>query len=101
MWIRLRAEKSENKIKELMLDFGGAHMPCGQFEANALYFTICTLSHNLFIMLREHLVSLVKTVPKPVRLRIYSMTAKLIKYSRQFKLKLQKFNNNLFVTNHR
>jgi len=95
-WYGMRAEKSENKIKELMLDFGGAHMPCGQFEANALYFAICTLSYNLFVMLRNHLPEeFKKSRAKAVRLRIYGMAAKLIKHSRQFKLKLQKFNNNL------
>ncbi len=95
-WYGARAEKSENKIKELMLDFVAAHMPCGQFQANALYFSICTLSYNLFVMLRHHLPDeFNKSRAKAVRLRIYSMAAKLIKHSRQFKLKLQKFNNNL------
>jgi hypothetical protein len=97
-WYNQRAEKSENKIKELMLDFGGAHMPCGQFEANALYFSICTLSYNLFIMLREHLPEkFKKNRAEAVRLRIYAMAAKLIKHSRQYKLKLQKSNNFCFV----
>ena len=95
-WYGMRAEKSENKIKELMLDFGGAYMPCGQFDANALYFSICTLSYNLFVMLRKHLPDeFNKSRAKAVRLRIYSMAAKLIKHSRQYKLKLQEFNNNL------
>ena len=95
-WYGARAEKSENKIKELMLDFGGAHMPCGQFEANALYFSICTLSYNLFVMLRNHLPDILKkSRAKAVRLRIYGMAAKLIKHSRQYKLKLQKFNKNI------
>jgi len=95
-WYGMRAEKSENKIKELMLDFGGAHMPCGQFDANALYFSICTLSYNLFVMLRTHLPEeFNKSRAKAVRLRVYSMAAKLIKHSRQYKLKLQEFNNNL------
>jgi len=95
-WYGMRAEKSENKIKELMLDFGGAHMPCGQFDANALYFSICTLSYNLFVMLRNHLPEeFNKSRAKAVRLRVYSMAAKLIKHSRQYKLKLQEFNNNL------
>ncbi len=95
-WYGARAEKSENKIKELMLDFGGAHMPCGQFNANALYFAICTLSYNLFVMLRNHLPDeFNKSRAKAVRLRIYGMAAKLIKHSRQYKLKLQKFNKNM------
>ncbi len=94
-WYNMRAEKSENKIKELMLDFGGAQMPCGQFQANALYFSICTLSYNLFVMLRHFLPEELKlSRAKAVRLRIYSMAAKLTKHSRQFKLKLQKCNAN-------
>ncbi|VAW33138.1 hypothetical protein MNBD_GAMMA01-241 [hydrothermal vent metagenome] len=69
-------------------------MPCGQFEANALYFAICTLSYNLFVMLREHLPDeFKKSRAKAVRLKIYAIAAKLIKHSRQYKLKLQKFNN--------
>jgi len=92
-WYSMRAEKSENKIKELMLDFGGSHMPCGQFEANALYFAICALSYNLFVMLRNHLPDeFNKSRAKAVRLRIYAMAAKLTKHSRQYKLKLQEFN---------
>ncbi len=95
-WYGMRAEKSENKIKELMLDFGGAHMPCGQFNANALYFSICTLSYNLFVMLRHQLPdAFKKSRAKAVRLRIYAMAAKLIKHSRQYKLKLQKLNQDL------
>lgn len=97
-WYGMRAEKSENKIKELMLDFGGAHMPCGQFQANSLYFSICTLSYNLFVMLRNHLPDeFNKSRAKAVRLRIYAMAAKLVKHSREYKLKLQKFNNNLLT----
>ena len=95
-WYGMRAEKSENKIKELMLDFGGAHMPCGQFDANALYFAICTLSYNLFVMLRNYLPEeFNKSRAKAVRLRVYAMAAKLIKHSRQFMLKLQNYNQNL------
>jgi len=97
-WYNMRAEKSENKIKELMLDFGAAHMPCGQFQANALYFSICTLSYNLFVMLRNHLPDeFKKSRAKAVRLRIYAMAAKLIKHSRQYKFKLQKLNQNLLL----
>ena len=95
-WYNLRAEKSENKIKELMLDFGAAHMPCGQFKANALYFSICTLSYNLFVMLRNHLPDeFKKSRAKSVRLRVYAMAAKLVKHSRLYKLKCQKFNQDL------
>ena len=97
-WYAMRAEKSENKIKELMLDFGGAHMPCGQIHANALYFSICTLSYNLFVMLRHHLPEeLQKSRAKAVRLRIYAMAAKLIKHARKYQLKLQAYNTKILA----
>ena len=37
-WYNQRAEDSENRIKELKLDFGGDTLPCSDFKANALYF---------------------------------------------------------------
>jgi hypothetical protein len=37
-----RAEDSENRIKELKIDFGAKQMPCADFNANALYFDICS-----------------------------------------------------------
>jgi hypothetical protein len=39
-WYNQRAEDSENRIKELKLDFGGDTLPCSDFNANALYFLI-------------------------------------------------------------
>lgn len=97
-WYNARAEKSENKIKELMLDFGGAHTPCGNFNANALYFSICTLSYNLFVLLKEVLPKqFSKNRAKAIRLKIYAMAAKLITHSRQYTLKLQNINRNLLA----
>jgi hypothetical protein len=32
-------------------DFGARQMPCGDFNANALYFDICSLSYNLFALI--------------------------------------------------
>ena len=46
-WYNQRAEDSENRLKELKLDFGGDTLPCSNFNANALYFRIAVLSYNL------------------------------------------------------
>ena len=47
-------------------------------------------------MLRNHLPNeFIKSRAKAVRLRFYCLAAKLIKHSRQYKLKLQKFNRDL------
>jgi hypothetical protein len=52
-WYNQRAEDSENRIKELKLDFGGDVLPCSNFQANALYFLITALSYNLFALMRH------------------------------------------------
>ncbi len=46
-WYNQRGEDSENRIKELKLDFGGDTLPCSDFDANAVYFSICALAYNL------------------------------------------------------
>jgi predicted adenine nucleotide alpha hydrolase (AANH) superfamily ATPase len=52
-WYNQRAEDSENRIKELKLDFGGDTLPCSDFNANALYFRIAALSYHLFALMRQ------------------------------------------------
>jgi hypothetical protein len=47
-WYHQRGEHSENRIKELKLDFGMERMPCGQFSVNALFFAAGVLAYNLF-----------------------------------------------------
>lgn len=38
-----------NCIKELKSGVGMEHMPCGEFEANAMYFSIGVLTYNLMV----------------------------------------------------
>jgi hypothetical protein len=45
-WYNQREECSENRIKELKIGFGMERMPCGQFEANAVFFRIGVLAYN-------------------------------------------------------
>jgi hypothetical protein len=46
-WYNQRGQCSENRIKELKIGFGMERMPCGQFEANAVFFRIGVLAYNL------------------------------------------------------
>jgi dTDP-D-glucose 4,6-dehydratase len=39
-WYNQRGECSENRIKDLKIGFGMERMPCGQYEANAIFFRI-------------------------------------------------------------
>ncbi|WP_414041942.1 IS1380 family transposase [Acidithiobacillus sp. M4-SHS-6] len=49
VWYRQRGEHSENGIKELKIGFGMERMPCGQESANAAFFRIGVIAHNLFV----------------------------------------------------
>ncbi|MBK7953899.1 MAG: IS1380 family transposase [Candidatus Accumulibacter sp.] len=53
IWYRQRGEVSENGIQELKIGFGMERMPCGQFKANAAFFRIGVLAHNLFVLFKH------------------------------------------------
>jgi len=95
-WYNQRAEDSENRIKELKLDFVADVLPCSDFKANALYFTICTLSFNLYALMRmllpEHLSHHRVTT---MRMKLYAMAAKVTKTGREIFVKLQYKNQQL------
>ena len=84
-----RAEDSENRIKELKLDFGGDTLPCSDFKANALYFLITALSYNLFALMRQLLPEeLAHHRATTIRWRLYGLAAKVVKTGRQIFVKL-------------
>jgi hypothetical protein len=95
-WYNQRAEDSENRIKELKLDFGGDTLPCSDFNANALNFRIAALSYNLFALMRQLLPEdLASHRVTTIRWRVYGMAAKLIRTGRGVWLKLHDANKNL------
>ncbi len=53
VWYRQRGEVSENGIKKLKIGFGMERMPCGQFDANATFFRIGVIAHNLFMLFKH------------------------------------------------
>jgi hypothetical protein len=52
-WYNQRAEDSENRMKELKLDFGGDTRPCSDVNAKALCFLITALSYHLLALMRQ------------------------------------------------
>nr|WP_249360671.1 transposase [Bathymodiolus heckerae thiotrophic gill symbiont] len=85
-----RGEDSENRIKKLKNDFGARQMPCSDFSANALYFDICSLSYNLFALMRQLLpLEFANKRAKYVRHRLYSIAAKVIQHAGQVIVKCQ------------
>ena len=90
-WYNQRAEDSENRIKELKLDFGGDTLPCSDFNANALYFLISALSFNLFALMRQLLPEdIAHHRAMTIRWRLYAVAAKVVKTGRQLYVKVQK-----------
>ena len=97
-WYNQRGEDSENRIKELKLDFGGDTLPCSDFNANALYFFLAAISYNLFALMRQLLPEeLAHHRAKTIRWRLYAMAAKVVKTGRQIFVKLQSKNQQLLA----
>ena len=89
-WYNQRAEDSENRIKELKLDFGGDTLPCSDFNANALYFLIAALSYNLLASMRQLLPEeWARHRAVTLRWRLYAMAAKVVKTGHQLFVKRQ------------
>lgn len=83
-WYNQRGEDSENRIKELKLDFAGERLPCGQFAANALYFHLCVTAYNLFVLLRHSLPPEWHACRAPTcRWRVVALAAKVVSHARR------------------
>lgn len=95
-WYNQRGEDSENRIKELKLDFGGDVLPCSDFDANALYFMISAMSFNLFALMRLLLpeeLSHHRVIT--FRWKVYAMAAKVVRTGRQTFIKMTHKNREL------
>ena len=83
--------ESENWHKELKLGYGMEQLPCGQQEANALFFAIGVLAYNLGVLLKAELLpaeyrhSTVQTL----RWKLYRLAGKLVRHGRQWFLKVR------------
>jgi len=98
-WYSQRGECSENRIKELKIGFGMERMPCGQFEANAMFFRIGTLAYNIF-----RLFTLTTLSPswhrhqvQTVRWRLYQTAGKIVFHGGQVFLKVKRGLCHLFT----
>ena len=86
---RQRGETSENKIKELKNGFNMSYLPTSNFEANAFYFAIGTLAHNLFLLFKQILdTSWQKHTIKTIRYKLYNIAGKAVTHARETILKV-------------
>jgi hypothetical protein len=90
-WYNQRGECSENRIKELKIGFGMERMPCGQLEANAMFFRIGALAYNLFRLFTLTVLSPSwhRHQVQTVRWRLYQTAGKIVFHGGQVFVKVR------------
>ena len=98
-WYNQRGDCSENRIKELKIGFGMERMPCGQFEANAVFFRIGILAYNLFrlFILKTLSTAWHRHQVQTVRWRLYQIAGKIVFHGGQVFLKVRRHFSQLFA----
>ena len=101
IWKYNERVQMENLIKELKIGIGMEYMPCGKFEANAMYFGIKILTYNL-IVAQKYFVIKQKYENKTIQTlhwKLIQVPARIIKTSRYIIFKIEtvaeKFNHYL------
>jgi hypothetical protein len=91
VWKHNQRGESENWHKELKVGYGMEQMPCGQLEANALYFAIGVLAYNLGqVLKRRVLPASYRTVTvATLRWRVYRLAGKLVRHARGWMLQIK------------
>ena len=89
-WYGKRGDASENRIKDLKIGFGMDYMPCGTFEANAVFFAIGALSYNLYLGFRCDALGggWERAQVQTVRWRLFQTAGKVVRHGRQLFLKI-------------
>ena len=98
-WYNHRGECSENRIKELKIGFGMERMPCGQFEANAVFFRVGVLAYNIgrLFILRTLSESWHRHQVQTLRWKLYGTAGKIVYHGRSVYLKVSRNLQNLFA----
>lgn len=90
VWYRQRGETSENGIKELKIGFGMERMPCGQFAANAAFFRIGVIAHNLFVLFKRSVLGdeWQRHKVATIRWRLFHLPGKVVRHAGAWVLKV-------------
>ena len=85
-WYNQRGDRNENRIKELKIGFGMERMPCGQFEANAVFFRVGVLAYNIFRLFIFKILSTPwhRHQVQTIRWRLYQIAGKIVFHGGQF-----------------
>ena len=91
LWRHNQRGEAENWHKELKLELGMEQMPCGQQEANALFFAIGVLAYNLAQLLKRRLLpESYRTVTlATLRWKVYRLAGKLVRHARGLILQIK------------
>jgi len=101
VWQYNERAQMENHIKELKIGIGMEQMPCGEFEANAMYFSVGVLSYNLMVAQKYFVIQegLEKSTIGTLRWKLVQIAAWITEHSNRIRLKiattLEKFNHYL------
>lgn len=89
-WYSKRGDNSENRIKDLKIGFGMEYMPCGSFQANAVFFAIGVLTYNLYLGFRIDALGKgwERSQIQTVRWRLFQTAGKIVRHGRQVYLKI-------------
>jgi hypothetical protein len=97
-WYGKRGDCSENRIKDLKIGFGMERMPCGTCGANAAFFAIGVMAHNLYIGFRRIVSGEgAKEQVQTARWKLYQTAGKVVRHSRQIFLKVSAAALDLFT----
>jgi hypothetical protein len=98
IWYRQRGEVSENGIKELKIGSSMGRMPCGQFKANAAFFRIGVIAHNLFVLFKHSALDAgwLRHQVATVRWRLFHVPGKVVRHAGTWALKVAAGSLDLF-----
>jgi len=91
LWLHNQRGESENWHKELKLEFGMEQMPCGQLEANAVFFAMGVLAYNLSLVLQAQLLpdEYRHASVATLRWKLYRLAGKLVSHAGAWVLQIK------------
>jgi Transposase DDE domain group 1 len=91
IWKHNGRGQCENWHKELKIGRGMEQMPCGEFEAHAMYFAIGVLAYNLAQLLKRQVLpeSYGTATVATLRWKLYRLAGKLVRHARGWMLQIK------------
>jgi hypothetical protein len=91
IWKHNGRGNGENWHKELKMGVGMEQMPCGQFQANAMYFAVGVLAYNLAQLLKRQVLpeSYRTATLATLRWKVYRLAGKLVRHARGLILQIK------------